>query len=84
LTMSHSRKVAKWGVRAVWNTARTPPFRPPHLKCDMVKVATGEVPTEWGRLLNEKLEVRSRALYDPLVTITRQETEVVCADRRAG
>jgi uncharacterized protein (UPF0332 family) len=38
---------------------------------------TGEVPRQWGRLLNEKLDVRSRSLYDERVTMGPDDAQSV-------
>jgi uncharacterized protein (UPF0332 family) len=40
-------------------------------------VKTGQVPALWGRMLNEKLELRSRALYDTVIVITHNDTQSV-------
>jgi uncharacterized protein (UPF0332 family) len=40
-------------------------------------VKTGQVPALWGRMLNEKLELRSRALYDTVIVITQNDTQSV-------
>ena len=40
-------------------------------------VKTGQVPALWGRMLNEKLELRSRALYDTVIVVTQSDTQSV-------
>jgi uncharacterized protein (UPF0332 family) len=40
-------------------------------------VKTGEVPRRWGRLLNEKLQLRSEALYDTEAIITRDDAQSI-------
>lgn len=40
-------------------------------------IKTGQVPAEWGRLLNQSLETRSHALYDTVTGVTADDTQVV-------
>ena len=40
-------------------------------------IKTGVAPREWGRLLDEKLQLRSGALYDVDTIISREEAESV-------
>ena len=36
-------------------------------------IKTGEVPSSWGRMLNEKLQIRSESLYDPESATTSED-----------
>ncbi len=40
-------------------------------------IQTGEAPESWGHMLSEKLELRSRALYDTLIEMTADDAQSV-------